>query len=329
MVRNQQTLVTDPDSQRIHMESRSRIKYYDCFNQMQVIPIDRQFRYPLEPDYNDLQLWYRFDQTGNQLDDRSLFDNHAQIIGDPKCVEGLSYGLFGGNIALQLDGENDYFLAPEGNIGAGRIAELSTGFAICTVIYPHSLLSLTGGSPSLFQKVDENDGTWGYMGKIQDDGKIFFSVTVDGAGTTKETTTSPLGTPSGGGGPFDFLEDDYHPTDFHAGPQNFLLNEDWYIIWFLSDMDSPPNLEIYVDNAQMTLQNSSLSDALPQTDIHDTIIGAGTGGGTGHYNGIYQDYRFMKRPVTPTEIGNHYDNKISISDIAYGEVFAIGGSVWV
>jgi len=325
-LRQQATTITDPDSKRIHIDSRSRLKWYDCFNQQQVDLVSKLFKYPLEPDYNDLTIWNRFDHTGSISKDRSLFDNHMYLVGNPRAVEGLDYGLFGGTVALQFDGENDYGYIPEGSNGAGRITDLASGFSVCAVIYPQQLLG-KNGEARLFQKIDS--ANYGYTARVLGDGKLLFASKVNGVETVKETTDTPFGDPTGSDF-FDFLSPDFDIVDYNSGPENYILASPpgWFLCWFRSSMGNPPVVKIDISGASKTLQTSSQGSGLPTTDTHDTFVAAGTSGSIGNFPGIYQDYRFMKRQVTDQEILNHNINKLSISNIAYGEIFAVGGIVF-
>lgn len=325
-LRNQRTLVTDPDSQRIQVDSRSRLKYYDCFNQQAAITVGRLFQYPLEPDFNNLTIWYRFDQTGNTMKDLSCFDNHANIVGNPKLVEGLNFGQFGGTIALQCDGAGDYFWTPEGLNGAGRITNLTDGFAVGCIIYPQDISNANSENPVLFYKKDDDSGNYGYTAQITSTGKLFFASKINGNLTKKQTVSLPVG---GQVGAFhDYYSSDYDPDNYDAGSPNYFVVPNWYIIWFLSDMLQPPNLKIFVNGSLLTLEATTIDDRLTQTSTHDTFIAAGDNGSRGYYPGIIQDYRFMKRQVTQPEITYHNTNKLSVSNIAYGQPLVSGGTVF-
>jgi hypothetical protein len=161
-------------------------------------------------------------------------------------------------------------------------------------------LQTNGGAsqrPRAFTKLDEGTGDNLFQMYFNSDGKVGFQ-TIKSATATANRTVSTIS----------------------------INNE--YEIWWTYDHAATPKQHIIVNGADQTLQ----SDTAPFNDSNDTdfdlYIGKNRTENGGYIVGkIIYVKQFQNYIVSPTEASQHYTNKLTIANIAYGKVATVENMV--
>ncbi len=277
----------------LRFQSLNSTKYFDFLT---------EFYPPFEPDYAKLQLWIRGVNMGNTMRNWSETSPTKDIIlsGDPVLVDGTPFDdgtKTGGtkSIALRFNRSTSPFVNTERirveEITNNRILGLATGCSIFIRFRVFSIATQGGNDRTLFEKIDDTTPNNAVKLVIKSNGKLQIDVRQGSAdfSYTADTTTIATNTV--------------------------------YDVWVTYTV-SGDVVKVYVNNVDQTLTPvSAASWHTPLTD-HDFYImhkGGTTSGG--YVDGDLYDFRFYhEKVVSAAEVGYHYTNKWTISDIPFGQV---------
>ena len=327
----------DSENEDIYSDAQdmeTAVKWHSELSSQHKFNFVKDYYPPFEPDGNQVKLWLRGMNLGNDTRDWSGFNNTASMYGDPTLVNGtldLGYQTNGTkSIALRLnrptsDFENEEYLAVPDTSGL-QLASASTGFSVFVRIRPLSLEDQGGRSPTIFAKIDDSTPSNGVMLQMKDDGKLVFIVKKGGSTTAKETAADTIST-SGSGSVIPAVSFDpvsFDPVSFDTvlespSSSTTIIPYDIFVTWTVSGSV----IHIYVDGVDKTLTTfgGSVNWHEDLTD-HDLFIGRrGTGAKEGFcYMDFYDFKAYYNRIVNQTEVTRHYTNKWTISNIAFGHV---------
>jgi len=300
-IRDDQVELLDSDNEDIFSDGQdmeTAIKYHTISSQ-QKFTFDKKFYPTFEPDGKYVTLYLKGTSLGNTLKDRSGFNNTTSIYGDPTLIESqFDPGIhtFGTkSIAMRMnrqtsDFENLEWLQVPDAAGI-RVAGQATGFSIFTRFQLYSLEDQDGRARTIFEKIDDSTPNDAMMLQVKDDGKLVFIVKDGGVTYAKETV--PALTP-----PFSVYD------------------------VFVTYSVSGNVIHIYVDGVDQTLANFT-GTVNWQTTLtnHDLFIfRRGLGEDGGFVNGDFFNLKYYREMVvSQAQVTNHWTNKITISDIPYGQ----------
>lgn len=275
----------------------SVIKYHTIQHENK-FRFDRKFYPTFEPDGQYLTLYLKGRSMGNSLKDWSGFNNNASIHGDPILVESTfdpqTYNYGTKSTAIRFNRstsefENtEYLQVPDAaNL---RISGISTGFSVFVRFQLYSTDEQNSRARTLFEKIDDSTPSNATMLQVKDDGRVVFIVRR--AGTTYAKETGAALTP-----PFSVYD------------------------LFVTYAVSGNVIHIYVNGVDQTLTNFvgtvNWQDTL--TDFDTYIFQRGAGSEAGYVNGDMLVFkRYQEMVVSPTQVTNHWTNKITISPHAIG-----------
>lgn len=270
-----------------------------------------------EPDFDTCKLFVEFDSLGKEVTDYSGFNHHAKTYGVGRVHNGIDYGQ-AQSVEMILDGRSCY--AEIENHTDIRVSSITSSFSLFFRFLPFSL-DLTGGYRQVpVCKVDIEDTDW-WSFEIYPDGKARFNL-------TKASTVYSIVTPA---------------STITATPYTSLTTSTPRYDVAVTFDDSTDTLKLFINNVKYDTVSSSLDANTQQpsaslnnnlnigrfTDIVTPAVGEKYAARnlSKLYHGVFQQLKFFQdKLVTEDEIGNHYTNKLSISEIPFGQV-ALGGTM--
>src|ERR1051325_10199407 len=195
---------------------------------------------PEEPDMNYVRFLYRFDHRGNTLYDQSHFNSDGEIHGEPKFMLGIDWNAFGGELAWDMDGSNDYARIPtNSNL---EITGL-TAFSFVFLIFPRDLSLKDSVNRVIMSHQEDPANAWAKKIELGTDGKLYFSLIIAGQNRLFETPAS-----------------------------SFTVNNwQWGIVTF--NEYASPKCTAYVNGVAKTVISSAHNPNFLTTDDNDMLIG--------------------------------------------------------
>lgn len=277
------------------------IKFNDTFFHHEQFSDWTQNYYPItDNDGGLLSTWLRCDHLGSGIIDRSQFNsNNAELNGDPKLIDGgFDMGYLGGtykSLALRFnrptsDTVNAEWLEVPDDTSL-HVTGLATGFSLFMRVKIHDFAQQGGTTRNLFCKTDDDATDNGYMLRLQPEGKFKFAVSKSGTDYDKQTTNT-----------------------FTTGVL--------YDI-FLTYAVSGNTLKIYVNGSEESGSTTGTGINYPSDPTNHNLFimrrGDGTAGSFA-YADLY-DFKFWsERIISSTEVAQHYVNKNSVDNHAFGEI---------
>lgn len=300
-IRDNQVALLDSDNEDIFTDGQdmeTAIKYHSELSSQQKFPFNKKY-YPAG-DAQRIKLWLRSRDLGNYVKDRSGSNHTANLYGDPTLVDGTidlgihTYGVK--SIARRMnrptsDFENLEWMQVPDHADL-RVTSLTIGISIFTRVRFQSLSDQDGRAPTLFEKVDDSTPNNAYMLQAKSDGRLVFIVKKGGVTYAKETVA---------------------PT-VTAGAV--------YDIWSVFDI-ADNSIHIYVDGTERSVSDFT-GGVNWQTTLtnHDLFVfrrGLGEDGGF-VYGDFYDLKYYPEYVVSDLDVGYHYTNKWTISNIPFGQV---------
>jgi hypothetical protein len=300
-IRDDQVALLDSDNEDIFSDGQdmdTAIKYHSELGSQQRFTFDKKF-YPAG-DAQRIKLWLRARDLGNAVKDRSGQNHTAVLYGDPTLVDGtidIGVHTFGvKSIARRMNRPTSDFENLEwmqvSDTADLRVTPLTVGISIFTRVRFQSLAQNGGRDPTLFEKIDDGTPNNAYMLQAKDDGRLVFVVKKGGVTYAKETT-SPTVT---------------------AGTV--------YDIWAVFDI-ADNSIHIYVDGTERTVSNfaGSVNWQTTLTNFDLFVFRRGLGEDGGFVYGDFYDLKYYPEyVVSDLDVTRHYENKWTISNIAFGHV---------
>ena len=278
-----------------------------------------------EPDNNFCKLLVEFDNAGGFIPDYSNYDHHGHMHGVPRMWWGIRYGY--GSLSLEtiFDGRTNYAEIDDHS----DLNFDNNDFTLMFRFLPFDLTMSSVHKQVVIAKKDNSDseGNIWYAFELGADGSATFNLSL--STTDKYSITIPAGTIT------DTAYSDVTPTT----PRFDVVITFKFIT---------RELIVYINNlAFTTVSNTIPTDSIiPDYDGYDLLIGRYTAP-VGRpvtlpqtedvdpirlfsklYFGTFQQLKFFKGKVlTATEVQNHYTNKVTISNVPFGEVAIPGGSM--
>jgi len=279
------------------------LKFNDTFYHREQYSNWERMWYPMaDMDGGKLSVWLRGNHLGSQLLDRSQFySNNANLFGDPKLVDGnFDLGYLGGtykSLALRFNRPTspatgaEYLSIPD--TARLTVNGIATGFSVIMRIRPFSFADQGTGSlqRTLYRKVDDDTPNDGTMLQINNSGRLIATVR---RASTNYRVIAPA------------------PSAMTTNTVHEIA-----ITYAVSGND----LKIYLDGTDTSATNDPSSPNWGGvTTDHNFLIFTRNKAGGFVYGDLY-DFKFWReRVLTSTEVSNHYTNKLSISNMLFGEV---------
>ena len=300
-ITSQQTELIDSDNEDIYTDGQdmdSVIKYHSELSSQTRFTFEKKY-YPAG-DGRLIKLWLRNKDLGNEVKDRSGQGHTAELFGDPTLVDGtLDLGIHTQgpkSIARRMNRPTSDFQNLEWmqvtDHADLRVISLTIGISIFIRVRFQSLSDQGGHAPTLYEKVDDSTPNNAYMLQAKSDGRLVFIVKKGGVIYAKETAA---------------------PT-VTAGTV--------YDIWAAFDL-ADNSLHIYVDGVEKTVTdfigNVNWQVTLTHHDLY--IFRRGLGDDGGFVYGDFYDLKIMPEYVVSVQdVQYHFNNKWTISNIAFGHV---------
>jgi hypothetical protein len=276
-----------------------------------------------EPDHNQCKLLVEFNNTGGFVPDTSGFGHNAKTFGVNRMQWGIRYGYGALSLETIFDGRTNYSEIAD----SSDISISNTDFTLMFRFAPFDLAMSSVHKQVVICKKHTN-GDW-YSFELSADGSATFNLNVNGV--TSRSITIPAGTI------ISTAFDDMTPDTVRY---DVVVTYDYL----------NTTLKLYINNYDFSsyVVNSIPVDAnVPDYEGYDLMVGRWTALAgrpvtlpqigdldpirlfSKLYFGVFQQLKFWKgRILTPTEIANHYTNKLTIESCPFGEV-AIPNGVFV
>ncbi len=279
------------------------VKFQTDLNSSRTSSFDKDYYPPIEPDRDKLRIWVQGRSMITARDLSEDFDGGNIIMrNDAILVDGapFDYGLYDGSIlksrALRFNRptsvtQNDEYITIPYSARTRASEALSTGISFFIRFRVFSLSAQNGYPITLYEKTDNNPITDGVEITIGSDGKLAFRVKNTNVTYTKETASGTITTNT------------------------------VYDVWCTYTISG--NVQhIYVNNVDKTLTTGSAPLFHPDpTNLDATVFSVGEGIGAGCVYGDLYDFKiYREKVVSAAEVGYHYTNKLSISNIPFGQV---------
>jgi hypothetical protein len=260
-----------------------------------------------EPDGARLRLWLMGTNLGNELRDYSSLDRTVNILGDPLLIDGtpfddgthttdfksLALRFNRPTSAFQYDAlGGEYLRVINGTLTTLGLSASTVGKSYFIRFRLKDLSTQDGDSRHLFEKTDDATPTDGIRVLVDSSGRVIVRILKGGVQYNKQTATSTI------------------------------VADTVYDLWVTYAV-SGNVVHIYVNNVDKSLTDpgSSTNWHNDLTDIDMFIFRRGLGSPSGYVYGDLYDYRiYDEKVVSGTEVGYHYTNKWTISNIAFGSV---------
>jgi len=258
-------------------------------------------------------LWIRGRNMGKRVSEYGYYQSHAspeiEVTGEPLLVDGspFDHGVYDESVgvkSLALDFNRASVEAKGLDTECIRVADFygidldnGTGFSIFVRFSARSLSQNNGNDVRLFAKVDDNIPVDAYQAILRSDGKVRWQVKRSGTERTWDTAAGTIQTNKIYGAWFTWKQSD---QTMHV----WIENE--------TDQIAP------VDKTLSAVTGNAWMDDPTNHDLWIFTKGAGSGG---QLKGKLWDFKFYNTLVaSSTQIANHWENKLSISDILFGHV---------
>ncbi|MDN5844790.1 MAG: hypothetical protein L0H53_00775 [Candidatus Nitrosocosmicus sp.] len=270
---------------------------------------------PFEPDFDTCKMFVEFHTLGAEVTDISGFGHTAKTVGINRLRKGIDYGS-SRSIENVFDGRSCY--AEVDNHSDIRISSITTGYTLFFRFLPFALDESGGFRQVVVCKKDIDDTDW-WSFEIYEDGKASFNQKK--ANVIKSITT-PVSTIAAV--PYDQITDSTARYDVAVTYDH-----------------NTTTLKLFIDNVKYDTVSSSLPTGTqsPSATLNNNLnVGRYTDlvaplAGEKYparvdsklYYGTFQQLKFFQDKVaTDLEVGYHYTNKLTITDIPFGEVAAAG-----
>ncbi len=270
-----------------------------------------------EPDFDTCKLFIEFDSLGKEVTDYSGFNHHAKTFGVGRVHNGIDYGQ-AQSVEMILDGRSCY--AEISDSEDIQISSITDSFSLFFRFLPFSLDKSGGYRQVVCCKVDTADTDW-WSFEISENGNARFNMVLDSTEYTIVTPDSVISATS--------------YSDLNTESTR-------YDVAVTFDLDTD-TLKLFINNTKYDTVSNTLDTDTQQPDSslnNNLMVGRWADivdPATGEkyaarnlsklYHGVFQQLKFFKdKLVTDDEVGYHYTNKLSISDIPFGQV-ALGGTM--
>jgi hypothetical protein len=270
-----------------------------------------------EPDHNQCKLIIEFNNTGGFVPDTSGFGHNAKTFGVNRMQWGIRYGWGALSLETIYDGRTNYSEIPDDT----DLSFVNTDFTLMFRFAPFDLtMSSVHKQVVICKKHNSTEGAY-YSFELGTDGSATFSLVL--SSTTKYSATIPAGT---------IIPTAFDDMDTDSPRYDVVVTYD-----YLNTI-----LKLYINNYDFSsyVVNTIPTDSnVPDYDGYDIMIGRWTSLAgrpitlpqildvdpirlfSKLYFGVFQQLKYWKgRILTPTEITNHYTNKITIEACPFGEV---------
>lgn len=270
----------------------------------------------LEPDNDKCRLWCEFDNVGGTILDYSGFSHPAHIHGVSRMWWGTRYGYGPLSIETIFDGRTNYAEIDDHN----DLSFDNVDFTLMFRFLPFDLDVSSVHKQVIIAKKDPSGPEIWYAFELGVDGSATFNLSL--SSVDKYSITIPAGT----------ITDTAYADVTPDTPRFDIVITFEFIT---------RTLKVYINNlAFTTVSNTIPSDSIiPDYEGHDLQIGRYTAL-VGRpitlpeiedvdpirlfsklYFGTFQQLKFWKgKALTASEVTYHYTNKVTISNIPFGEV---------
>lgn len=279
----------------------------------------------LEPDNNYCKLLVDFDNSGGTIPDYSNFNHPAHMHGVSRLWWGIRYGYGPLSLETIFDGRTNYAEIDDHS----DLNFDNNDFSLMFRFLPFDLTMSAVHKMVIVAKKDSSDtsGNIWYAFELGTDGSATFNLSL--STVDKYSITIPAGTITAT--PYDEVTPDTPRFDV--------------VITFEFITRT---LKVYINNLAFTTVSNTISDdsIIPDYEGYDLLIGRYTAP-VGKpitlpqipdvdpirlfsklYFGTFQQLKFWKGKVlTSSEVTNHYTNKVTISNIPFGEVAIPNGAL--
>lgn len=273
-----------------------------------------------EPDGNYCKLIIDLDNPGFNAD-FSGFNHHCQTYGVGRMQYGIRYGY--GDLSLEtiFDGRTNYGLVPHHQ----DISINWTDFSLQFRFAPFDLATSAIHKQAVVSKREDTD-TW-YSFEVSPDGSAALNLAIS------NNLQMRIETP-----PDTIVATSYDTMTKDSPRYDVTITYDYlnqipllYINNYLFDtvLTTIPVDAAIPSQSSLDMQIGRYSElpgvpvTLPDLGETDPIRVFSR-----LFFGVIQQVKFWKRVLTPDEVANHYRNKVTISDVDFGNV-AIPGSVFI
>lgn len=270
-----------------------------------------------EPDGHDCRLLINFDNTGGLIPDYSGFNHHARGYGVSRMQFGIRYGYGTLSLEVVFDGRTNFAVVSD----HFDLDFASTDFSIQFRFSPFDLTMARFHKQVIISKKDKH-GNW-YVFQLTEDGKAMFMMERFDRYYCISTPANTITATS------------YADTTPDSQRYDAAVTFD-----FISG-----TLLLYINNTKYTTVTTTIPDdaSIPDYDGTDLMIGRYTALQgkpvtlppiddvdpirlfSKLYFGTLQQLKYWKRVLTDAEISQHYDNKVTISNVTFGNVAIPGG----
>jgi hypothetical protein len=305
LAKDQAELVENPeDIYSDGQDVESALKFHN-FAMSKKFNLTTQYYSAAEPDSFNVHLYLAgvWPTLGYQLPDRSGFNNHATITGEPILVDGTPFnpGIVDStsdtkSIAISMNRAGSQYENQERLIIADdsdlTVSGLTTGFSMFFRFRVRSTASQGGVNRTIVHKRDDDTPTNATMLQVSPTGRLFFYVTRSSVTTGKQTAS------------------------------NAILVNTVYDVFVTYTIAGNVN-HIYVNNVDMTLTDIGVAPSwgTPVTN-HDMYIFNKGDTSSGYVDGdLYGPIIYWRDDViTSTEVGRMWVNKLTTANIPFGQV---------
>jgi hypothetical protein len=276
-----------------------------------------------EPDNDQCKLMVEFDNTGGTILDYSGFGHHAHVHGVPRMWWGTRYGYGPLSLETIFDGRTNY----------GEIYDHSdlsfdnTDFTLMFRFLPFDLNMSAVHKQVVISKKDPSGPEIWFAFELGADGSATFNLSL--SSVDKYSITIPASTIAAVAyadvTPDTPRYDVVITFSFITRVLTLYLNN----VAYTNVTNSIPSTSMIPDYTGYDLQIGRFTElvgrpvTLPQIEDVDPIRLFSK-----LYFGTFQQLKFWKgKALTSTEVSNHYTNKLTISDVPFGEVAIPNGSM--
>jgi hypothetical protein len=269
-----------------------------------------------EPDHNQCKLICEFNNTGGFVPDTSGFNHNAKTFGVNRMWWGIRYGW--GQLSLEtiFDGRTNWSEIHDHN----DLSFSDTDFTLMFRFAPFDLgMSAVHKQVVICKKQANGDY---YSFELNTDGSATFNLSLNAATTTRSITipaATIVSTEYEDMTPDTVRYDvvityDYIDTDLKLYINNYDFSS--YVVNTIPTDSNVPDYEGYNLMVGRWTAIVGRPVTLPQIPDVDPIRLFSK-----LYFGVFQQLKFWKgRVLTPTEITNHYENKLTIEPCMFGEI---------
>lgn len=308
------------DSEDIYSDSQdveTKVSW-DSLLHTHTFRFDKSYYAPIDPG-RMVVSWLRGYNMGSELRDFSQYERKATIHGEPVLVDGtFDIGTFDESVGVksvalkfnrptspELNAES-LQLPDHGDLHTDSIIA-GEGFSEFFRFRPHAVADQGSQAMTLWEKTDNSTPTYGRMMQVRSDGRLVYIVVHNGTVTAKQTNTGVI-----------------NPEVIYGIFATFTVtgNIEHIYTWIEPNVGTTP--PVVTDQTLTNFVGAVNWHAT--TSNHDlNVFRRGVGSTGGYVYGDFYDYEFY-RPrtfngiVTSTQVGYRSINKLSISNIPFGQV---------